>query len=121
MRIVRIFAVFTLVFIMTSCARVIENTPDEIRLNKWTAALNGGGKVTLDFSGDSADFIIRNKNNKQDLNISGTAFMDKKRLIVFDKSDSGNYVFTYSLKDDILTLEYDGGKIKLKRVKNTAS
>ena len=111
MRIVRIFAVFSLVFIMTSCARVIENTPDEIRLNKWTAAL----------SGDNADFIIRNKNNKQDLNISGTAFMDEKRLIVFDKSDSGNYVFTYSLKDDILTLEYDGGKIKLKRVKNTAS
>ena len=90
---------------------------DEIRLNSWSASLNGGKTAELKFSEDRALFNILNKNNKPYVKINGTAFMDKDSLVIFDENDKESYVFSLKLKENILTLGYDGGKLRLKRDK----
>ena len=77
MKIIRFLAVLTLVFTLCSCTRAIKNSSDEIRLNSWSARLYGKSVASLEFSGDEASFIILDKNNKTELKISGTAFIDK--------------------------------------------
>ncbi len=117
MKIIRFLAVLALVFTLCSCTRAIKNSSDEIRLNSWSARLYGKSVASLKFSGDEASFIILDKNNKTELKISGTAFIDKNRIMIFEKDSKENYIFGYKLKDNILSLRYDGGKINLHRQK----
>lgn len=103
---------------MTSCAQVIENNADEIRLNKWNEKLKNDGEAVLCFDEDNAVFNILYKNKKFNVKVSGKAFFDKNKLIIFDKSDYHNYIFNYKLKDNHLFLKYDGGTLKLKKQKS---
>lgn len=102
---------------MTSCTQAIKNSADEIRLSSWRAELKSGGAAELDFDEDDAKFIILNSKNKTVSEIKGKAFFDKKRLIVFDEKDKQSYVFSCKLKNNKLTLFYEGGKLILKRGK----
>lgn len=115
MRIFRLLLAFTLVFIMTSCTQVIKNPADEIRLASWKASLKNGERVKLDFDEDNVNFIILNSKNKSVLKLSGKAFFDRNRMMIFDRNDSQSYVFNYKLRDNKLELNYGGGKITLKR------
>lgn len=115
MKIFRFFAVIMLILTLSSCTPVIKTPMDEIRLNSWSASLNGRKRAELRFSEDRAVFNILNKNNKSYIKINGTAFMDGNNLVIFDENDKESYVFSLKLKENILTLGYDGGKLRLKR------
>lgn len=117
MRFLRFLSVFMLIILMCSCSRVVKNTADEIRLNEWSTDLKNNFNVSLKFNDDKARFIIRKKNNIY-CEISGTSFMDKRALMIFDENDKRNYTFDYKLNGNILALKYDGGSVRLKRVKN---
>ncbi len=116
MKIFKLLAVLSLIFIMTSCAGTVENAADEIRLNDWSARLNSGYDAQLRFKDDNAEFKILSKNKKSDVRLSGICFIDRSRIIIFDSSDKDSYVFEYKLIDNKLRLRYDGGKIVLTRV-----
>lgn len=118
MRICKYIAIITLFFLsftLCSCTRVIKNPADEIRLNIWKCEFKDKSVFLLEFKEDDAVIKILKSNKKADLKISGKAFIDKKRIAVFDR-DKENYIFDYELKGSVLRLKYGGGTIDLKRI-----
>lgn len=113
---IAIISLFFFVFTLCSCTRVIKTPADEIRLNGWSCEFKDKSSFSLGFMGDDALIIILNSNKKEIFKIYGKAFIDKKRIVVFDEGGN-NYVFKYNLKGSVLSLKYNGGEISLKKSK----
>ena len=99
--------------ILSSCAPVVSNVSDEIRLNSWSAELKNGSAVTLSFAGDDADFKISGSDKERCSELKGLCVIDSDELMIYNNSDGEPYIFKYTLKDGSLVLKYDGGKMKL--------
>ena len=112
---------FFLSFMCCSCTQVIVNSADEIRLNKWSAETEYDKVITLDFNGDKGVFKVNSRDKKASLTISGLCIIDADKIAIFNEADNENYIFSYKLKGDKLTLKYSGGKLNLLRVKGNPS
>lgn len=111
---IKLLVPMVIILLMTSCTQVTVNNSDEIRMNKWTSMTENGNTASLTFKEDIAEFKVRN-NNKELFRLKGLCVIDSKRLLIYNQSDSEPYFFEYIIKNNNLTLKYDGGSIKLTR------
>lgn len=107
--------VFMLIFMCSSCTPTIENSADEIRLNKWSYTTKYDKVVTLRFTGDKAVFKIDSSDSQACVKLKGLCVIDSDKIAIYNESDKENYIFTYKLKGNKLKLKYLGGKIILTR------
>lgn len=110
-----IFLPLLLVIMLSSCTQIIDNYADEIRLNKWSAELENENSVTLKFKEDNAVFEVVSKDKQSCVKLKGLCIIDKSNIMISDKYDGQNYIFSYKLKDNRLKLTYNDGTITLKR------
>lgn len=101
--------------IMTSCTRVIVDTEDEIRMNKWSASLKNGSSITLVFEDDIAEFKIYSKDKGAQADLKGLCVIDDKKILIYNQNEGEPYFFDYKVKNNELILRYDGGKLVLNR------
>lgn len=109
-----IIAVFC-VALMTACTQTINNTADEIRLNKWSTGLKSGSVVSLKINDDFATFRVKSKDKYARVKLSGLCVIDSDSIVIIDSKDKHSYKFGYKLHNNKLKLKYGGGKITLKR------
>ncbi|MCH5298970.1 MAG: hypothetical protein J1E96_04315 [Ruminococcus sp.] len=101
--------------LMTSCAQTVSNTADEIRMNKWSAKLKSGSSVNLSVDDDFGTFQVKSKDRDARVKLSGLCVIDSDSIVIIDSKDKQSYRFSYKLHNNKLKLEYNGGKITLKR------
>ena len=104
-----------IMFFLTSCAQVVVNTADEIRLNRWSASLQNGSTVKLNFKNDTAEFCVKSKDNDAQITINGLCFFDKQSMLIYDKKENEPYIFEYKIKNNKLILKHSGGRLVLTR------
>ena len=117
MKIKLIIPIIIMLF-MTACSQVITDIPDEIRLNSWSTKLENESVVSLSFEGDNAKFTVKSSDKDASVSIEGLCSFDNKNLMIYNKKDAQPYFFKYKLNNDKLVLKYDGGAIRLSRVRN---
>ena len=101
--------------LMTSCAQTVSNTADEIRMNKWSAKLKSGSRVSLSIDDDFGTFRVNSKDKDARVKLSGLCVIDSDSIVLIDSKDKQSYKFSYKLHNNKLKLGYNGGKITLKR------
>lgn len=107
---------FFLVIMCTACTQTIENSADEIRLNKWSVTTKFDKTVTLEFSEDIATFKVDSTDKKACVTLSGLCIIDSDKISIYNEADKENYILSYKLKGNKLILRYSGGKITLFRI-----
>lgn len=98
---------------LCSCARVIDDAVDEIRMNRWSAKLQNGSVASLSFNDDYASFKIQSKDKAACAAIKGLGIIDDKTIFIYNLSDNEPYYFDYIIKNNTLIIKYNGGKLTL--------
>ena len=106
-----------LLFFSTSCTQTVENSADEIRMNKWCLTTKYDNEVTLNFLDDIGIFQVKSTDKRACVKLKGLCIIDKDKISIYNEADKENYIFKYKLKSNKLMLSYMGGKITLLRDK----
>lgn len=109
-----------ILLVFSSCTQIPENTADEIRFHNWALSTKYDKKVILKFNGDKAIFKVKSKDKAANVTLRGLCIIDKNKIAIYNEYDKENYIFTYKLKLNKLTLVHSGGKITLTRINKGA-
>lgn len=113
-------AVAVVLLIFTSCTQIAENSADLIRMNSWKNNFKNGTAVMLTFDdGDCATLSFSSKDKSASAAIEGLCIIDKKTLMISDKSTGENFVFSYKVSGNKLKLKNESGAISLKIVEKS--
>lgn len=104
------FILMTAAF-LCACERVIRDASDELVMNSWSAALDGGAKVSLTFEEDNAVFSVTNGDVSSSL--EGLCILSAEQFTVCDEETGENYTFDYRLFGDHIELTYNNSTIIL--------
>ena len=112
-----ILLVFPFVFIISGCTQNASCYKTELIQNRWSAALEGGSEIKLEFFGEQGDLSaeITITNAQKSVKISGDCLADEQSFVIFDSSVFRNYAFDYIPKGDTLELTYNGSTISLQK------
>jgi hypothetical protein len=86
----------------------------ELTSKRWLAELDGGARVELEFSDDTADLSITSADLQK--HISGKYIADDTSFVIFVPEVARNYSFDYTPKGESLELSYNGSTIKLNSI-----
>lgn len=108
---------FVVTILMLCCLTLCSCTADtsgysrELTSSEWSARLDGGAEVKLEFTDSNACFSISNANKKTE--IKGKYIVDESTFVIFVPDISMNYSFDYTPKGKTLDLTYNGNTITL--------
>lgn len=97
--------------VLGGCSSEALGYQSELTASAWSAQLDGGARVRLSFSGDSARFTIENGGERAD--IGGSYIADESTFVIFVPETGQNYAFDYTPKGDTLELKWEGGTLTL--------
>lgn len=110
-------AVIISLLMLCGCTQNAPSPQNELISSNWTASLDGGGELSLEFSGEpgdlSAEFNL--KNAGKDITISGDCLVDSTSIVIFDSSVSQNYAFDYTPKGDTLEISYNHNVLTMQK------
>ncbi len=110
-------AVIISLLMLCGCTQNAPSPQNELISSNWTASLDGGGELSLEFSGEpgdlSAEFNL--KNAGKDITISGDCLVDSTSIVIFDSSVSQNYAFDYTPKGDTLEITYNNSTLTMQK------
>lgn len=101
-------------FILCSCTANTSGYIYELTSSKWTANLDGGAELELEFDNDTAYLYIQNAEKYS--KIEGKYIADETTFVIFVPEISTNYIFNYKPKGNTLDLSYNGNTITLNKV-----
>ena len=112
-----ILLILPMVMLFCGCTQNAPSPQNELTSSRWTAKLEGGAEVELQFYGEpgdmSADFKITNAGKS--VNISGDCLTDGSSFVIFDESISQNFAFDYTPKGNTLDISYNGSTLTLQK------
>ncbi|MBQ7133266.1 MAG: hypothetical protein IJO20_02100 [Ruminococcus sp.] len=106
-----IFVLFT----FSACTKAVNNSADELKLNKWSAQLDNGGVVTLSFSGDYATLKLTDSELKT-YEISGLCEISATTFVIHDELTEMPFAFTYIVHFDSVEIVCDGNTVSLNKL-----
>lgn len=103
--------------VVCGCAQSEPCPQKELTESRWSAALEGGGEVTLCFSGESEELYaeLDISNAQKNVEICGYCLADRDSFVIFDKSVLQNFAFDYIPKGDSLDISYNGSVMTLQK------
>ncbi len=113
-----LFSAVILCFLMLcGCTQNAPSPQNELISSKWTASLDGGGELSLEFSGEPGDLSaeLNLKNAGKDVTISGDCLVDSTSIVIFDSTVSQNYAFDYTPKGDTLEIKYNNSILTMQK------
>lgn len=105
--------IISVCFVFSACTTDTSGYVNELKSSKWTAKLEGGAEVNLEFSEDTA--ILKIQNSDITTEIEGSYIADQNSLVIFMPDVAQNYTFTYTPKGNKLDLTYNNSTITLNK------
>lgn len=105
-----------LCFLLCSCTIATTGYSDELTLNSWSAKLDGGAEINLEFKDENASLTLKSGNDKT--KISGKYLADDKSFVIFMPEISQNYTFAYVPKGNKLDITYNNSTITFNKKEN---
>ena len=102
-------------FVFSSCTADTSGYVNELTSSKWTAKLEGGAELSLEFSGDTASLKIRNSGESTE--IKGRYVADDNSFVIFMPEVSQNYKFEYTPSGNKLDISYNDNILTLEKEK----
>ena len=111
----KIFLVLGTLFciILSACTTDTSGYVYELTSESWATELEGGGKISLEFTDDTAVMML--ENGGESTSIQGKYLADDEMFIIFMPEISRNYSFEYTPKGSTLDISYNNHTITLNR------
>ena len=103
--------------ILGGCGSSAQGNVSELTGSAWSAELDGGGEIELDFDGDEALLLLKNGDDSAE--IAGKVLIDDESMVIFDTDARCNYRFDYAPRGELLSLTYEGNTVELKKSEKT--
>ena len=102
---------------LCGCTQNAPGAQNELISSSWSAKLDGGGELSLKFTGEPGDLSaeLNIKNAGKNVTISGDCLVDSGSIVIFDSSVSQNYAFDYTPKGDTLEISYNKSVITMQK------
>ena len=112
-----IILVLSAVMLFCGCTNNAPGEQNELTSSRWSAKLEGGGEITLEFNGEPDDLsaAMEITNAGKTVNISGDCLTDNSSFVIFDESISQNFAFDYTPKGNTLDISYNGSTLTLQK------